>query len=334
MRVRLHQRDFQDAMIEKNYPINFSSDDQGGITEACYNAAILGGVGSYKEVYMENIHIGYGDIFMRNLTEIAVEAEMESVELHFALAGETKGYESDTKQNFQFGYNQHNILYASYFKGKMFYPPKEGVKLFEINLKPGFFKSFLPPDNTLFKKFTKSIDEKRIGTLMPQHLPITPAMHLIINDIIHCDRVGFFKRMYLETKAKELLLLQLEQMSSLNHVHQLKLKKYEVERIHEVKKYLSEHVGNPMTLLQLAQHFGTNEYSLKTGFKEVFGTTVFKYWNSVKMSQARNMLLDESLTISQVSDKIGYKNPQHFTTAFKKCFGYPPSKLVNRRLPS
>jgi AraC-like DNA-binding protein len=34
------------------------------------------------------------------------------------------------------------------------------------------------------------------------------------------------------------------------------------------------------------------------------------------------------MSYGEISDKIGYKNPQHFSTAFKKKFGISPSALL------
>ncbi|WP_234859251.1 helix-turn-helix domain-containing protein [Aquimarina aquimarini] len=39
------------------------------------------------------------------------------------------------------------------------------------------------------------------------------------------------------------------------------------------------------------------------------------------------MLIEEELTIAEISYAVGYKNPQHFTAAFKRKFGYLPSNL-------
>ncbi|ULT23854.1 helix-turn-helix transcriptional regulator [Sphingobacterium sp. E70] len=81
------------------------------------------------------------------------------------------------------------------------------------------------------------------------------------------------------------------------------------------------------TLVNLAHLVGTNEFTLKKGFKELFGTTVFGFWNDAKMEHAKKLILDKNMTIGEVSDAIGYKNQRHFSDAFRRKFGFPPSKL-------
>ncbi|MEE9362234.1 MAG: helix-turn-helix domain-containing protein [Cellulophaga sp.] len=45
------------------------------------------------------------------------------------------------------------------------------------------------------------------------------------------------------------------------------------------------------------------------------------------MEEAKKMLLEQNLSINEISDRIGYKNPQHFSTAFKRKFGMIPSRI-------
>ena len=49
-----------------------------------------------------------------------------------------------------------------------------------------------------------------------------------------------------------------------------------------------------------------------------------------KMEEAKNMLLNLNLPVKEVSDMVGYKNPQHFSTAFKRKFGVSPSVLLKK----
>ncbi|MEM1321132.1 MAG: AraC family transcriptional regulator, partial [Bacteroidota bacterium] len=142
MKVRLHSSELEELFIENSYPDRFYSSQNGGVTERIISAKLLGGTGNYREIFMENIHIGYGDIQMSSRLEIDFESDFETVEMHFALKGRTRAEEKKTRKSFHFDRNQHNIIYVCGFKGRSFYPPAEGVKLFEVNLLPSFFKRF------------------------------------------------------------------------------------------------------------------------------------------------------------------------------------------------
>ena len=66
---------------------------------------------------------------------------------------------------------------------------------------------------------------------------------------------------------------------------------------------------------------------LKKSFKELFGIPVIEYLYNLKMEHARKMLYEQGMYVSEVSSIVGYKNPNHFSTAFKRKFGVKPSKV-------
>ena len=132
--------------------------------------------------------------------------------------------------------------------------------------------------------------------------------------------------MYLEAKVAELWLHQIEFLST-------KPKKIsaiasiDVERMHEARDIIVKNIATPCSLIDLAKMVGTNEFKLKKHFKEIFGTTVFGYWNDLKMNDAKQKLLHEELNISEIAESLGYKNSNHFSTAFRKYFGHTPSEI-------
>lgn len=75
---------------------------------------------------------------------------------------------------------------------------------------------------------------------------------------------------------------------------------------------------------------GANEFTLKKGFKEVFGTTLFGMVADKRLQQAKEELLAGIKNIAEISYDAGYKNPTHFSAAFKRKFGVSPSAYVMR----
>lgn len=150
-------------------------------------------------------------------------------------------------------------------------------------------------------------------------------MELVIREIIDCKRTGFYKKMFLEAKVIELLLLQFEQFAV--DITPPVIKKQEVEKLYAVKEFMQENMARGISMSDLAAKFATNEFMLKKGFKELFGMTVFGFWNDIKMLEAKRMLLDQDLNVNEVAEAVGYQNARHFSTAFKTRFGITPGKL-------
>jgi len=326
MKTRLHSSDLQELLVENVYPANFIS-DKSGVEERVYPTESLFGTGFYKEIFFEGIHIGYGDIALAKPTQLFVESDMETVEMHFTLCGDTLTKNNDTGSLFEFGCNQHNIFYTNGFKGLSEWSNKSKMQVFEVNFLPTFFEKYLPNNTKAFEDFRHQLYQSRQSILCKHNLQVTPQMLFIIREIMDSQREGAFKRMFIEAKVIELLMLQLEQISEHHCDTFCSLKKTDIEKMHQAKEIILNNLSTPCSLINIAQQVGTNEFTLKKGFKEVFGTTVFGFWNDIKMHEAKRLLLEHSMSVSEVSEQIGYKNPQHFSTAFKKYFGTSPSRL-------
>lgn len=313
-----------DIILEKEYPERFSAED-GGITESGLQLALPLGKGFYKEIYFEGVHIGYGSALLAKSVLLNFESDFETVEMHFALKGSSSAKAAGFREAVRFGGRQHNILYGNRLSGEMHWNSTD-FQLFEINLSPGFFKKYLPEDSALFHRFRESMEAGCSDLLNPAHHLISLQMYRIIDEIMRCNRKGLFKRMFLEARVIELLLLQFEQFQPAFRQNS-GLKKADVEKIHAVREYILCHLNEARSLADLAHTVGTNEFTLKRGFREIFGTTVFGFWSDARMEEARRMLSEQEMNVNEVSDFIGYKNPRHFSTAFKRKFGVLPGAV-------
>lgn len=93
---------------------------------------------------------------------------------------------------------------------------------------------------------------------------------------------------------------------------------------------LLQQLGEPVTIKQLSRRVAMNECYLKKGFKEVFGTTIFEFYQEKRMQHARYLLYDKGLSVTEVSELLGYSSISHFSTAFKKHTGLKPCELLFR----
>jgi AraC-like DNA-binding protein len=73
-----------------------------------------------------------------------------------------------------------------------------------------------------------------------------------------------------------------------------------------------------------------NECYLKKGFKEMFGTTIFDFYQSQRMEHAKYLLYEKGISVTEVSSLLGYSSISHFSTAFKKHTGLKPCELLLR----
>jgi AraC-like DNA-binding protein len=160
------------------------------------------------------------------------------------------------------------------------------------------------------------------------HQPLgkmTPAMKQVLEQILYCPYQGSAQQLYLESKALELLALQFACLDAdLPASKSCKLKPGDLERVQYAREILVKRVCNPLSLVELARQVELNECTLKQGFREVFGTTVFGYLRDYRMHQAQMLLRSPDLTIAQVAAQVGYRNPEAFSTAFRRKFAINP----------
>lgn len=324
MGLTLQFKDLEDIVYDfgtNNYTVDKSGTQELDLT---YNYNKING--SFKEIIMPNYRVNYGNSSLKEKTTLFFEFDQESVEMHFTLNGMSTTSINHILAPYTMQTNTHNIFYCNDIKGNLDLFSSQ-VDVFEINLNPSFFIKYLP-EGGMFNQFKRIIQNKEIGFLHKNAYPIIPQMHFIIQDIIHCQWKDSYRQLYLDSKILELLLLQIQQISTfdLNRGHQ-ETSKVIIRKMHDAKDIIEGKLNNPLSLTVLARAVNTNIGTLKKEFKNVFGTTVFGYISDLKMEEAKNILLNQQLSITEVSEKIGYKNPQHFSTAFKRKFGVSPSVL-------
>lgn len=100
-----------------------------------------------------------------------------------------------------------------------------------------------------------------------------------------------------------------------------------LDKVIHAKKIIQEDLTQNYSIGDLAKTIGTNEQYLKKYFKQHVGKTVMSFTLEAKMLYAKKLIMTGKHRISDVARLTGYKHATHFTTAFKKFFGFIPNSL-------
>lgn len=281
---------------------------------------------------------GFDDFVISQLTVSAnepvscsLEGSGRTVALYFNLSGSC--YLTSPGQHQSITAGEHTIYHSADFSAAIGMTPENGeFRTLEINLPVSYYERLLSGYSSLQDDFIARMENGSQGQLQTGMLPITMPMKWIINSIRQNRRTGVLKRLFLEAKILELLMLQVEQAEIReNQLGERAARASVHEALYEAKAILEKSLVHPPTIKDLARMVGLNEFSLKKGFREMFQETIYGFVSKVRMQQARELLLEGNLSIHEVSLLAGYKNPQHFTAAFKKHYGLPPSKVAQHR---
>lgn len=102
------------------------------------------------------------------------------------------------------------------------------------------------------------------------------------------------------------------------------------DRMLRARSLLMEHFDLPLTLGYLCTSVGTNEFKLKQGFREMFGTSPHRMLVDIRMKKAWE-LLETGLHVSTVAYRVGYRHLSSFSAAFERYYGKTPKSVANRR---
>jgi len=96
----------------------------------------------------------------------------------------------------------------------------------------------------------------------------------------------------------------------------------------KAKDMLLKTFSSPPTIHDLAHLCATNESKLKIVFKKVFKTTIYNYIQKLRLEEANILLKERSLSIGEISKKVGYKHQGHFSKLFFSTYGVYPKDLL------
>lgn len=273
------------------------------------------------------IRMSYSESVFRQQGTLDWRGDMKMVTMYFSLKGKLLMVDKHLNKQFELNTNQHNLFYGSEAAGKM---KVEELKMrsFMIQFTEDAFLNITRDGNDTLKRFADKILKGESAALSADNLNINLAIQSCINAIVNCKFVGPLKKMFLLSKAIEILVLQAESYDQLLSPTKIYSKTdYDKERLVYARDYLMQHIEVPPSLSQLARAAGINEYKLKRGFKEMFGITVFGYLAESRLELARIDLLEARKSVTEIAFELGYSSVQHFSTAFKKKFGVAPSLL-------
>lgn len=151
-----------------------------------------------------------------------------------------------------------------------------------------------------------------------------PEVTSILMDLFDDKINPRIEKLYLKAKIYQLLILFINK-SKLKQ--SFSMKRDDVDKILNAKQLIEANFRVPFSLIELSRKVGINDYKLKKGFREIIGNTVFGYLYEIRMEKAYELLSKEFKSVGEVAFLVGYKNPQHFTAAFKKKFNILPGNL-------
>lgn len=189
---------------------------------------------------------------------------------------------------------------VDYLRGSIFFPEKSPVvQTILENNRPLLFEQIVQPS------FQKIADEITTG-IADKSLEL------------------FFYRI----KAEELVCRLFVELGKREDKHIYPLNTQDIQTIYKVKERLLERPDTSPTIDELAVFANMSLSKMKRIFKQIFGDSIFNYYQTFRMQEAARLLKEEKLSVSEVGYRLGFSNLSHFSRVFEQHFGIKPKKYT------
>jgi AraC-like DNA-binding protein len=182
-----------------------------------------------------------------------------------------------------------------------------------IYFKEHYFRSMTPELGQLLSTpFQSSAPVLRLP--MHERLQIESILFALMEELMHTPP-GY--ELAVQHAAAELLLrtaryLKKNETAPLEHVSPMH------EKISEIVRYINDHYAEPLQLPALSELFYVSPSHLSRKFKEITGFSFTDYVNLKRIKEAQRLLQQTNLSITDISEQVGFENFSHFGKMFKK----------------
>lgn len=100
--------------------------------------------------------------------------------------------------------------------------------------------------------------------------------------------------------------------------------------LEQVREYMEQHYSEAVTVEDLARLAGMSRYYFMRSFKDRFGQSAMEYLTDIRINRAKQYM-EEGGTLSEIAERVGYKDSQYFSSQFNKYVGVPPTIYTANR---
>ncbi len=201
-------------------------------------------------------------------------------------------------------------------------------------------KSLLEGNEEIHRKVDQIFDE--LSKQSPERKELVDVCYSIL---VYCSNYLFISYNHAQPLLSERRIL--EKLDSCGSVDELKatflavlkenMSKSEQGKssaksqlIYDLETYLAKNYMKSLTLENLSNRFFVSKYELCRKFKAEMGENLWEYLAGIRIQQAKILLQNSDLRISEIAERVGYRDPTYFSNMFKKQVGVSPKQYRSR----
>ena len=164
--------------------------------------------------------------------------------------------------------------------------------------------------------------------------PIDHRVAALVGDTLDSRLHGELRTVQLAGRLAELVAYALDAMLYQHEARSVTLsRRRDLDLARAAQTLLDRDYRRPPNFAELAREIGTSQNKLKSVFKQTFGLTMADYCLERRVREAQQLLMEASLTIAQVAERVGYEHQSSFAAAFRNQVGMSPREYRCHRAP-
>lgn len=228
----------------------------------------------------------------------------------------------ETEHNsYQLGLSNQSVLLSSAMtQTKLSLPTHQPIHVFNITFSKAWFETNLQENNSTLSHLLS----QEVGIYLFENLDYTLSQTI----------AGFraqpeqFSKINLFARVLQILSHFFDKVENRAHTQSKSIAPADLKALMAVRHALEQNWDTPQSNETLASSAGMSLSKFKGLFKQVFGITPYQYHLQYKLDKAKEMLLQQQHSISEVGYLIGYSNLSQFSKAFKKYHGQLPREIL------
>ncbi len=104
-------------------------------------------------------------------------------------------------------------------------------------------------------------------------------------------------------------------------------------RVRRGQEFLHANSASDCDLSEIARQSCLSPYHFHRAFTRAFGKTPHQYRNELRLAQARRLLENTDLSVTEICGAVGFQSGPSFSTLFRQSFGVPPTGLRKLAIP-
>ncbi|MEZ0268187.1 MAG: AraC family transcriptional regulator N-terminal domain-containing protein [Phycisphaerae bacterium] len=104
----------------------------------------------------------------------------------------------------------------------------------------------------------------------------------------------------------------------------------QVHRMVRAVERVRDQFDKPLRIEAVARELGMSVSGFHARFKSVTAMSPLQFQKHLRLQEARRLMLDENLDAGEAGFRVGYEDQSHFSREYKRHFGEPPMRNVER----